>query len=951
MTDKLIIRGAAEHNLKHVDLELPKGRLIVFTGVSGSGKTSLAFDTLYKEGQRRYLEALSSYARQFIGGLTKPKLEALSGVAPAISIEQKTAGRNPRSTVATLTEIYDYLRVLYANCAVPHCPVCGRALGGQSVDEIVATVRRTLDEGRRFAVLAPIARERRGHYREFFVEAARQGFVRARVDGEIVSLTPPPELDRYSRHNLELVVDRLVNRPDIESRLASSIETALAHSREKLVIIAPEGEDDLVFSQTFACPACGLSFDKLTPQNFSFNHPSGWCPTCYGLGYKWDVDLESAVDEKRSLREGAVPWWGRVTRRHPRLGRLVEALKIDVDAPFGKLPEPVKQLLLFGARKSNFPSEALEARQARAVQAFAGLVGELHKAADQHVDEAIREKARAYFRDLPCPACKGGRLRPEALAATLGGKSLPELCALKLTEAEAFLQRLQFKEVEALVAQPLVKEVLGRLKFLIEVGLEYLTLDRPGPTLSGGEAQRVRLAGQLGAGLTEVLYVLDEPTIGLHQRDNERLIGTLQRLRDLGNTVVVVEHDRQTIEAADFVVDFGPGPGVHGGEILYAGPLKGLLKRRNSLTADYLMRRKEIPVPKQRVAPDGRWLVVKGARKHNLKRLTVRFPVGLFCCVSGVSGSGKSTLVNQTLLPALRAKLEGRRLPAWLECEDLKGAEAFDRVVEISQSPIGRTPRSNPATYVKAFDDIRKLFAQLPLARQRGYTASHFSFNTKAGRCEACGGQGQLKLEMRFVPEVWVECEVCRGKRFMPEILEVLYKGKSIADVLEMTVEEALDHFANIPALKRKLGMLNSVGLGYLKLGQPSPTLSGGEAQRIKLARELAKTSHGRTLYLLDEPTTGLHFADVQRLLEVLLHLRDLGNTVVVIEHNPEVLKVADWLVDLGPGAGDEGGEVVAEGPPEVLAKHKRSLTGKVLRAELALVSAGSKRSKGGQRK
>ncbi len=950
-TDTLVIHGAREHNLKNVTLELPRDKLIVFTGLSGSGKSSLAFDTIYAEGQRRYVESLSAYARQFLGQMEKPDVDFIEGLSPAISIDQKSTSRNPRSTVGTITEVYDYLRVLYARIGHPHCPRCGRPIGRQTPEQIVDQVME-LPEGTRFQVLAPVVRGRKGEYEKLLQDLARRGFVRARIDGEVRELSEPIRLPRHHKHTIEVVVDRLVARPDIRRRLADSIETALQLT-EGLAAIAVqthEGEDVQVFSQSLACTRCGLSFEELQPRNFSFNSPYGACPTCDGLGTRLEVDPELVVpDPDLSIAEGAIaPWAGTRLEYWDRvLEAVAEAHGFSVTTPWRKLPREAREVVLYGSDREIYVRYRNRYGRTRAYYTtYEGVIPVLERRHAETDSDSQRERLEQFMREIPCRACGGARLRPESLAVRIGGLNIAELTARSIRDALRFFDEVELTERERMIAERVIKEIRARLGFLVDVGLDYLTLDRPSATLAGGEAQRIRLATQIGSGLVGVLYILDEPSIGLHQRDNRRLIDTLLRLRDLGNTLIVVEHDEATIRAADHIVDIGPGAGERGGEIVYSGDLAGLLACEASLTGAFLSGRRRIPTPQVRRVPGERWLRVLGAREHNLKDVDLEIPLGLFVCVTGVSGSGKSTLIQEVLLRALMQKLYRSRIVPGKH-RRLVGWEQIDKVIDIDQSPIGRTPRSNPATYTGVFDHIRALFAQVPEARVRGYKPGRFSFNVRGGRCEHCAGDGQIKIEMHFLPDVYVTCEVCKGRRYNRETLEVRYKGRSIADVLEMSVEEALGFFQHIPVIRRHLQTLADVGLGYIKLGQPAPTLSGGEAQRIKLAAELQRRATGNTLYVLDEPTTGLHFEDVRKLLDVLQRLVSQGNTVIVIEHNLDVIKTADWIVDLGPEGGDAGGEIVVAGPPEVVAAHPTSHTGRFLAEvlgtpRLAAVGAGA---------
>ena len=950
-TDTLVIHGAREHNLKNITLELPRNALIVFTGLSGSGKSSLAFDTIYAEGQRRYVESLSAYARQFLGQMEKPDVDFIEGLSPAISIDQKSTSRNPRSTVGTITEIYDYLRVLYARIGHPHCPTCGRPIGRQTPDQIVDQVMQ-LPEGTRFQVLAPVVRGRKGEYEKLLKDLAGKGFVRARIDGEVRELAEPIRLPRHYKHTIEVVVDRLVAKQDIRRRVADSVESALELT-EGLVAIAVQthdGEDVQTYSQALACTFDGLSFDELQPRNFSFNSPYGACQTCDGLGIRLEVDAALVVpDPDLSIAEGALaPWsssrleyWDRV------LAAVAETHGFSTSTPWKKLTKKARDVVMFGSDEEIYVK--YKNRYGRTRSYWTTYEGVLPAVERRHVEtdsESQRERLEEFMREVPCRACGGARLRPESLAVTVGDLNISQLTDRSIRDTLTFTRQARLTEREQMIAERLMKEIRERLQFLVDVGLDYLTLSRASATLAGGEAQRIRLATQIGSGLVGVLYILDEPSIGLHQRDNRRLIDTLVRLRDLGNTLIVVEHDEATIAASDHVVDIGPGAGNAGGEIVYTGDLKGLLECDGSLTGAFLSGRRVIPTPEVRRTPGERRLKVLGAREHNLKNIDFEIPLGLLVCVTGVSGSGKSTLVQEVLLRALMQKVyRSRALPG--KHRRLVGWEQIDKVIDIDQSPIGRTPRSNPATYTGMFDHIRKLYSQVPDARVRGYQPGRFSFNVRGGRCENCAGDGQIKIEMHFLPDVYVTCEVCKGHRYNRETLEVRYKNRSIADVLEMSVDEALEFFQNIPVIKRHLQTLSDVGLGYVKLGQPAPTLSGGEAQRIKLSSELQKRATGSTLYILDEPTTGLHFEDIRKLLSVLQRLVAQGNTVIVIEHNLDVVKTADWIVDLGPEGGDAGGEVVVAGSPEEVAAHPTSHTGRFLAevlGTLPLEPAGASR-------
>jgi excinuclease ABC subunit A len=951
-TDRLVIHGAREHNLKNVTLELPRDRLIVFTGLSGSGKSSLAFDTIYAEGQRRYVESLSAYARQFLGQMEKPDVDFIEGLSPAISIDQKSTSRNPRSTVGTITEVYDYLRVLFARVGHPHCFNCGRPIGRQTPDQIVDQVME-LPEGTRFQVLAPVVRGRKGEYGKLLDELARKGFPRARIDGEVRELSEPIRLPKTYKHTIEVVVDRLVAKPDIRRRVADSIETALelAEGIASIAVQTHEGaEETQTFSQSLACTSCGLSFDEMAPRNFSFNSPYGACPTCDGLGTRLEVDPELVVpDGDLSVSEGALAPWAAATLEY--WSRVIESVAdahgIDLEVPFRRLPKAQRDVLLYGSpQQIHVRYRNRYGRQRSYWTTYEGVVTNVDRRHRETDSEAQREKLEQFMREIPCRACKGARLRPETLAVTVAGVNIAELTDRSIRDTLAFVETIDLSERELMIAERLLKEIRERLRFLVDVGLDYLSLSRPAGTLAGGEAQRIRLATQIGSGLVGVLYILDEPSIGLHQRDNRRLIDTLVRLRDLGNTLVVVEHDEATILEADHIVDIGPLAGERGGEIVYSGDLKGLLECDRSLTGAFLSGRRQIATPEVRRQPGRARLRLEGVREHNLRNVTVDVPLGLLVCVTGVSGSGKSTLVQDVLLRALMRKVYRSRLQPGKH-KRLVGWEQVDKIVDIDQSPIGRTPRSNPATYTGVFDHVRRLFAQVPEAKLRGYQPGRFSFNVRGGRCEHCAGDGQIKIEMHFLPDVYVTCEVCKGRRYNRETLEVRYKGRSIADVLEMSVDEALEFFQHIPPIKRHMQTLSDVGLGYVKLGQPAPTLSGGEAQRIKLSSELHKRATGNTLYVLDEPTTGLHFEDVRKLLAVLQRLVATGNTVIVIEHNLDVVKTADWLIDLGPEGGDQGGTVVSVGSPEMVAADPASHTGRFLaevleRPQLPLERVGS---------
>ena len=939
-SDRLIIRGAREHNLKDVSLDLPRNSLIVFTGLSGSGKSSLAFDTIFAEGQRRYVESLSAYARQFLGQMDKPDVDFIEGLSPAVSIDQKSTNRNPRSTVGTITEVYDYLRLLFARAGKPHCPNCGKAIAKQTPQNIVDQILG-LEEGVRFQVLAPVVRERKGEFLDLFTDFTTQGFSRARVDGVVYSLGEVPKLKKQEKHSIEVVVDRLSVKKESKSRITDSIETALKLASGLVILdfvdlIVGDPDKERVFSEHMACHDCGLSFEEMEPRSFSFNSPFGACPECTGIGTRLEVDPDLVVpDDSLSLAEGAIaPWAGGHSSEYFNrlLQGLADELNFSMDKPWNKLSAKARDAVLNGSDyEVHVKYKNRYGRVRNYSTGFEGVLGFIARKHAETDSDFSREKYEAYMRETPCPACKGARLKPEVLAVTLGGKNIWEICELSIAECAQFLKKISLNSRERKIADRVLKEVHARLGFLLDVGLDYLSLERPAATLSGGEAQRIRLATQIGSGLTGVLYVLDEPSIGLHQRDNRRLIDTLTRLRDLGNTLIVVEHDEDTIKIADWIVDIGPGAGEHGGEVVSSGDFQALTSAPNSITGDYLSGRKSIPVPDlRRPAEPKRVLIVKEAKENNLKNINVSFPLGLFVAVTGVSGSGKSTLVNDVLYSVLANKLNGARIVPGRH-RTITGIEHLDKVVHVDQSPIGRTPRSNPATYTGVFDKIRALFAETTEAKIRGYQQGRFSFNVKGGRCENCAGDGTITIEMNFLPDVYVPCEVCHGARYNRETLEVHYKGKTIAEVLNMPISQATDFFESVPAISRYLKTLNDVGLGYVRLGQSAPTLSGGEAQRVKLATELQRRSTGRTIYVLDEPTTGLHFEDVRKLLLVLNRLVETGNTVVVIEHNLDVIKSADWVIDMGPEGGAGGGTIIAEGTPEAITKISASYTGKFL--------------------
>ncbi|PJI85440.1 excinuclease ABC subunit UvrA [Luteimicrobium subarcticum] len=951
LSNRLVIQGAREHNLRSVDLDLPRDALIVFTGLSGSGKSSLAFDTIFAEGQRRYVESLSAYARQFLGQMDKPDVDFIEGLSPAVSIDQKTTNRNPRSTVGTITEVYDYLRLLFARAGTQHCPVCGEKVTAQTPQQIVDRVLE-LPEGTRYQVLAPVVRGRKGEYVELFKELQSKGFARARVDGEVVSLTDPPTLEKNLKHDIEVVVDRLVAREGVQRRLTDSVETALPLSGGIVLVELVDADiDDLErvrrFSEKRACPNDHeLTLDEIEPRTFSFNAPYGACPECTGIGFRLEVDPELVVpDDEKTLAEGAVAPWAQISSEYFErvLSALSDDLGFSMDVPWRALPARAKKAVLHGQdHKVHVRYKNRWGRERQYSTGFEGVITFLERRHSETESEWSKEKYEAFMREVPCPACDGARLKPEVLAVKVGGRSIAEVCRLPLREAHTFLGALELGERERQIAAEVLKEIAARLGFLLDVGLDYLSLERPAGTLSGGEAQRIRLATQIGSGLVGVLYVLDEPSIGLHQRDNRRLIETLTRLRDLGNTLIVVEHDEDTIRTADWIVDIGPGAGEHGGHVVHSGGLQGLLDSSTSLTGAYLAGRRSIATPGERRPVDTkRQVTVVGAREHNLQNVDVSFPLGVLTAVTGVSGSGKSTLVNSILYTVMANELNGARQVAGRH-KRVTGLDQLDKVVHVDQGPIGRTPRSNPATYTGVWDHVRKLFAETTEAKVRGYTPGRFSFNVKGGRCEACSGDGTIKIEMNFLPDVYVPCEVCHGARYNRETLEVHFKGKTVADVLDMPIEEASEFFAAVPAIARHLRTLVDVGLGYVRLGQPAPTLSGGEAQRVKLASELQKRSSGRTVYVLDEPTTGLHFEDVRKLLLMLQSLVDKGNTVIVIEHNLDVIKSADWVIDLGPEGGSGGGLVVAEGTPEHVATVPASHTGRFLAEVLGAGEPGT---------
>ena len=942
MNDKIIIKGAKEHNLKNINLEIPRDKLVVITGLSGSGKSSLAFDTLYAEGQRRYVESLSSYARQFLGLMEKPDVESIEGLSPAISIDQKTTSKNPRSTVGTVTEIYDYIRLLYARIGVPYCPNCGKKIEKQSIDQIVDNVMK-LDEGTRIQVLAPVVRSRKGEYTKLFEDLQKDGFARVRVDGDIYELTDMEniKLDKNKKHEIEIVVDRLVIKPEITARLTESIEVALKHA-DNLVLIDVVGDKTILYSCNYACPDCGFSFPELTPRMFSFNNPYGACPKCSGIGYLMKMDEDLIIpDKNKTLYDGVKAFGSSTMKKGDTMARMYfesigKHYGVDIkNKKIKDLPRDFLDKILYGTGDEEIDFEyASYAGVRRFTAPFEGVIPTLERRHNETKSQGMRDFYEMYMSNMHCDECNGARLKKEILCIKVGDKNINELTDMSIRHIQEFLRNLELTDSQKMIAEMILKEVDARLQFLIDVGLEYLTLSRSAGTLSGGEAQRIRLATQIGSGLTGVLYILDEPSIGLHQRDNDKLIATLKKLRDLGNTLIVVEHDEDTMYAADQIIDIGPGAGVHGGSVMAQGTAEEIKQVKGSITGDYLSGRKQIHVPSKRRKGNKKCIEVVGATENNLKNISVKFPLGVFTCVTGVSGSGKSTLVNEVLYKNIAQQLNGASEKPG-KCKQIKGLDNIDKIINIDQSPIGRTPRSNPATYTGAFDLIRDIFAGTNEAKMRGYEKGRFSFNVSGGRCESCNGDGVHKIEMHFLPDVYVPCEVCKGKRYNRETLEVKYKGKNIADVLDMTVEEALEFFENIPKIKQKIQTLYDVGLGYIKLGQPSTTLSGGEAQRVKLATELSKRATGKTLYILDEPTTGLHIADVHRLVDILQRLVDTGNSIIVIEHNLDLIKTADHIIDLGPEGGDAGGEVVAVGTPEQICRNEKSYTGKFLKKYL----------------
>ena len=940
MQNSIIIKGAKEHNLKDINIEIPRDKLVVITGLSGSGKSSLAFDTLYAEGQRRYVESLSSYARQFLGLMEKPDVESIEGLSPAISIDQKTTSRNPRSTVGTVTEIYDYIRLLYARIGVPYCPNCGKKIEKQTIDQIIDSVM-SLEEGTRIQVLAPVVRGKKGEYTKLLQDFQKEGFVRVRVDGEVYELTDDIEIDRKKKHNIELVVDRLVVKEEIRTRLTESVETALKYANNLVVIDIP-GDKEILYSQNYACPDCNISIEELTPRMFSFNNPFGACPTCTGIGYLMKMDEDLIVpDKNKTLYDGIKAFGASTMKKGDTMAKMyfesiAKHYGVEIkDVPIKKLPRWFLEKILYGTGDEAIDFEYTSyAGTRKFTSPFEGVLPTLDRRYNETKSQGMRDFYEMYMSESACQTCHGARLKKESLSVKVGDKNINELTDMSIDKIKDFLNTLQLNNKDKMIADQILKELNKRLQFLIDVGLEYLTLSRSAGSLSGGEAQRIRLATQIGSGLTGVLYILDEPSIGLHQRDNEKLLATLRKLRDLGNTVLVVEHDEDTMYAADQIIDIGPGAGVHGGKVIAQGTAEEIKLVPESITGQYLSGKKQILVPKKRRKSNGKAIEVKGATVHNLKNINVKFPLGQFICVTGVSGSGKSTLVNEILYKTVAKEIYGSNEKPG-KCKEIKGLENVDKIINIDQSPIGRTPRSNPATYTGVFDVIRDIFAATQEAKMRGYDKGRFSFNVAGGRCEACSGDGVLKIEMHFLPDIYVPCEVCKGKRYNRETLEVKYKGKTISDVLDMTVEEALKFFENIPKIKSKIQTLYDVGLGYIKLGQPSTTLSGGEAQRVKLATELSKKATGKTLYILDEPTTGLHIADVHKLVDILQRLVDTGNSIIVIEHNLDLIKTADYIIDLGPEGGEKGGQIIAVGTPEQITRNDQSYTGKFLKKYL----------------
>ena len=934
--DNIIIKGAKEHNLKNIDVTIPKDKLVVITGLSGSGKSSLAFDTLYAEGQRRYVESLSSYARQFLGIMDKPSVESIDGLSPAISIDQKTTSKNPRSTVGTVTEIYDYIRLLYARIGVPYCPKCGKKIEKQTIDQIVDDIL-IIPEGTKLQILAPVIRGKKGEYKKLLEDFSKEGFVRARIDREMIELTDDIDIDRKKKHTIDIIIDRLVIKDDIRARLTESIETAMKYA-ENLVRIDVVGENERLYSSNYACPDCGISFEELSPRMFSFNNPMGACPECTGIGYLMKMDEDLIIPDKNlTLYNGVKAFGSKKKKKGETMAKMYfEAIGkhygIDINKPIKDLPRWFMEKILYGTGDELIDFEYTSSFGTRKMRSsFEGVLPTLERRHRETKSQGMLQFYEMYMSESECTACHGARLKPEVLSVRVGDKNINELTDMSIIHIKEYINQLKLSEKDSMIADQILKELNKRLQFLIDVGLDYLTLSRSAATLSGGESQRIRLATQIGSGLTGVMYILDEPSIGLHQRDNDRLIATLKKLRDLGNSVIVVEHDTDTMYAADQVIDIGPGPGVHGGYVMAQGTAEEISKIDKSITGQYLSGRKQITVPKHRRKLTGKYIEIAKASEHNLKDISVKIPLGQFVCVTGVSGSGKSTLVNEVLYKNIN-KVLNKSNEKTGKCKEIKGLEHIDKVINIDQSPIGRTPRSNPATYTGVFDFIRDIFAGTNEAKMRGYEKGRFSFNVEGGRCEACHGDGIIKIEMNFLSDVYVPCEVCKGKRYNRETLEVKYKGKSISDVLDMTVEEALEFFENVPRIKQKIQTLNDVGLGYIKLGQPSTTLSGGEAQRIKLATELSKRPTGKTLYILDEPTTGLHIDDVHRLVDILQRLADNGNTILVIEHNLDLIKTCDYIIDLGPEGGDKGGEIIAVGTPEKICQNDRSYTGKFLK-------------------
>ena len=939
MNDKIIIKGAKEHNLKNINLEIPKNKLVVVTGLSGSGKSSLAFDTLYAEGQRRYVESLSSYARQFLGIMEKPDVESIEGLSPAISIDQKTTSRNPRSTVGTVTEIYDYIRLLYARIGVPYCPNCRVKIEKQTIDQIVDNIL-SYEEGTKIQVLSPVVRAKKGEYTKLFADMQKNGFVRAKIDGQVYELSDDIELDRNKKHSIDIIVDRLIIRPESRNRLAESVEVAMQYAGS-LVKIDFVGQGEKIYSSNYACTTCGFSFEELSPRMFSFNNPQGACPECTGIGYLMKMDEDLIIpDKSKTLYDGVKAFGSSTMKKGETMAKMYfesigKHYGVDIKKPIKKLPREFLEKILYGTGEEEIDFEYTSSAGTRKFTTpFEGVLPTLDRRYRETKSAGMRDFYEMYMSESACSTCHGARLKKEVLSVKVGDKNINELTELSIVKIKEYLEKLELNKKDRMIADMIFRELNKRLEFLIDVGLDYLTLSRPAGTLSGGEAQRIRLATQIGSGLSGVMYILDEPSIGLHQRDNEKLIQTMKKMRDLGNTLVVVEHDEDTMYAADQVIDIGPGAGVHGGNVIAQGTAEEIKKVENSITGQYLSGRKKIPVPKKRRKSNGRAIEIVEATEHNLKNINVKIPLGVFNCVTGVSGSGKSTLVNEVLYQYLAKELNGSNVKPG-KCKKIKGIEFIDKIINIDQSPIGRTPRSNPATYTGVFDSIRDIFAGTNEAKMRGYQKGRFSFNIEGGRCEACQGDGVVRIGMNFLPDIYVPCEVCSGKRYNRETLEVKYKGKSISDVLDMTIEEALDFFNNVPKIKQKMQTLLDVGLGYIKLGQPSTTLSGGEAQRVKLATELSKRATGKTLYILDEPTTGLHIADVHRLIDILQRLVDTGNTILVIEHNLDLIKTADHIIDLGPEGGERGGQVIAVGTPEQICKNDQSYTGKFLKKYL----------------